>query len=82
MFAEGCAGGVISSGILLLGRLEGRRYPQVREYRGLWLLIAEAVPLPLKRTQLPSRKLELEMTTISSNDHVEMNPSDVGSNDR
>ena len=32
--------------------------------------------------QLPSRNLELEMTVISSNDHVEMNPSDVGNNDR
>mmetsp|Transcript_11741 Transcript_11741/g.30075 ORF Transcript_11741/g.30075 Transcript_11741/m.30075 type:complete len:357 (-) Transcript_11741:48-1118(-) len=32
--------------------------------------------------QLPSRKLELELTTISSNDHVELNPSDVGNNDR
>ena len=32
--------------------------------------------------QLPSRKLELELTTVSSNYHVEMNPSDVGRNDR
>lgn len=37
---------------------------------------ARAVP------QLPSRKLEVELTTISSNYHLEMNPSDVGNNDR
>ena len=32
--------------------------------------------------QLPSRVLEVEFTTSSSNYHVEMNPSDVGNNDR
>ena len=32
--------------------------------------------------QLPSRKLEVELTTLSSNYHVEINPSDVGNNDR
>ena len=32
--------------------------------------------------QLPSRNLEVELTTLSSNYHVEMNPSDVGNNDR
>ena len=32
--------------------------------------------------QLPSRNLELELTMSSSNYHVEMNPSDVGNNDR
>ncbi len=32
--------------------------------------------------QLPSRVLEVELTTSSSNYHVEMNPSDVGNNDR
>lgn len=32
--------------------------------------------------QLPSRTLEVELTTLSSNYHVEMNPSDVGNNDR
>lgn len=32
--------------------------------------------------ELPSRKLEVELTTVASNVHVEMNPSDVGSNDR
>eukprot|EP00798_Chlamydomonas_sp_ICE-L_P024957 gene24957-10615_t len=34
------------------------------------------------KVKLPSRKIELEMMTISSNYHVEMNPSDVGNNDR
>ncbi len=34
------------------------------------------------KIQLPSRTLELEFTTISSAYHVEMNPSDVGNNDR
>lgn len=32
--------------------------------------------------ELPSRKLEVELTVISSNYHVELNPSDVGSQDR
>lgn len=30
--------------------------------------------------QLPTRVLEVELTLVSSNHHVEMNPSDVGSN--
>ncbi|KAL4452110.1 hypothetical protein ABPG75_007772 [Micractinium tetrahymenae] len=34
------------------------------------------------KIQLPSRVLELEFTTVSSAYHVEMNPSDVGNNDR
>ena len=34
------------------------------------------------KIELPTRKLELEFTTISSAYHVEMNPSDVGNNDR
>lgn len=32
--------------------------------------------------QLPSRVLEVELTLASSNYHTEMNPSDVGNNDR
>ena len=32
--------------------------------------------------QLPSRNVEIELTTVSSNYHVEMNPSDVGYQDR
>ena len=32
--------------------------------------------------QLPTRTLEVELTLVSSNHHVEMNPSDVGNNDR
>ncbi|GAB4819144.1 hypothetical protein N2152v2_006190 [Parachlorella kessleri] len=32
--------------------------------------------------ELPSRKLEVEFTTVSSAYHVELNPSDVGNNDR
>lgn len=34
------------------------------------------------KIELPTRKLELEFTTISSSYHVELNPSDVGNNDR
>jgi replication factor C subunit 3/5 len=34
------------------------------------------------RIQLPTRTLEVEFTTVSSLYHVEMNPSDVGNNDR
>lgn len=34
------------------------------------------------KIQLPSRTLEVEFTTVSSAFHVEMNPSDVGNNDR
>lgn len=34
------------------------------------------------KIELPHRKLEVELTTVSSNHHVEMNPSDVGNNDR
>jgi hypothetical protein len=39
-------------------------------------------PHKLAALQLPSRKLEVELTTVSSNYHVELNPSDVGNNDR
>ncbi len=43
--------------------------------------------LPLHRillhnAQLPSRKLEVELTTLSSAYHLELNPADVGTNDR
>lgn len=34
------------------------------------------------KIQLPTRVLEVELTLVSSNHHVEMNPSDVGNNDR
>ncbi|KAI7842216.1 hypothetical protein COHA_004129 [Chlorella ohadii] len=34
------------------------------------------------KIELPSRKLEVEFATVSSAYHVEMNPSDVGNNDR
>jgi replication factor C subunit 3/5 len=34
------------------------------------------------KIQLPTRVLEVEFTTVSSAFHVEMNPSDVGNNDR
>lgn len=45
---------------------------------------AEKVKVETKpwKVDLPSRKLELELMTLSSNYHVEMNPSDVGNNDR
>jgi hypothetical protein len=34
------------------------------------------------KIELPTRKLEIELMTLSSNYHVEMNPSDAGNNDR
>lgn len=34
------------------------------------------------KIELPTRKLEVELQTLSSNFHVELNPSDVGNNDR
>lgn len=34
------------------------------------------------KVQLPSRSIEIELTTVSSNHHVELNPSDAGNNDR
>ena len=34
------------------------------------------------RIELPSRTIEIELTTVQSNYHVEMNPSDVGNQDR
>lgn len=41
-----------------------------------------SLPFASPAPQLPSRKLEVELTTVSSNYHVEMNPGDVGNNDR
>eukprot|EP00884_Botryococcus_braunii_P003681 jgi/Botrbrau1/13313/Bobra.0315s0011.1 len=45
---------------------------------------AEKVKVETKpwKITLPSRNIEVELTTVSSNYHVEMNPSDVGNNDR
>ena len=43
--------------------------------------MAQVETKPWKITQ-PSRNLEIELTTISSNHHVEINPSDAGNNDR
>jgi replication factor C subunit 3/5 len=45
---------------------------------------AEKVKVETKpwKIELPTRNLELELMTLSSNYHVEMNPSDVGNNDR
>jgi replication factor C subunit 3/5 len=45
---------------------------------------AEKVKVETKpwKIELPTRKLELELMTLSSNYHQEMNPSDVGNNDR
>lgn len=34
------------------------------------------------KIELPNRTLEVEFTTVSSAYHVELNPSDVGNNDR
>ena len=34
------------------------------------------------KIELPSRNIEIELTTVQSNYHVEMNPSDVGNQDR
>ncbi len=34
------------------------------------------------KIELPSRNIEIELTTVQSNYHVEMNPSDVGNHDR
>lgn len=48
----------------------------------LGALVGPQVETKPWQIQLPSRKLELELTTVSSNYHVEMNPSDVGNNDR
>lgn len=45
---------------------------------------AEKIKVETKpwQIELPTRKLEVEFTTVSSNYHVEMTPSDVGGNDR
>lgn len=34
------------------------------------------------KIELPSRNIEIELTTVQSNYHVELNPSDVGNQDR
>ncbi|KAK9808259.1 hypothetical protein WJX73_004150 [Symbiochloris irregularis] len=45
---------------------------------------AEKIKVETKpwKIALPSRNIEVELTTLSSNYHVEMNPSDVGYQDR
>ena len=49
----------------------------------VWHCIIKCVEMTCSGgVQLPSRTLEVELTTLSSNYHVEMNPSDVGNNDR
>lgn len=55
----------------------------VRHLRGLKVFIVcfQVETKPWKIT-LPSRNLEIELTTVSSNYHVEINPSDAGNNDR
>ena len=45
-------------------------------------LLYSPSPSPPVLSQLPGRKLEVELTMLSSNYHVEMSPGDVGHNDR
>jgi replication factor C subunit 3/5 len=53
----------------------------IREFYGSGVTKVKIETKPWK-IELPSRKLEIELMTLSSNYHVEMNPSDVGNNDR
>ncbi|KAI9923132.1 hypothetical protein PsorP6_002077 [Peronosclerospora sorghi] len=39
-------------------------------------------PLEHKSFKVPNRSTKVDITTVASNFHIEMNPSDVGSNDR
>lgn len=51
-------------------------------------MITSKMPMQIKvetkpwKIELPSRNIEIELTTVQSNYHVEMNPSDVGNQDR
>lgn len=53
----------------------------LREFYGSGATKVKIETKPWK-IELPTRKLEIELMTLSSNYHVEMNPSDVGNNDR
>jgi hypothetical protein len=53
----------------------------LREFYGTGVTKVKIETKPWK-IELPTRKLEIELMTLSSNYHVEMNPSDVGNNDR
>eukprot|EP00892_Ulva_mutabilis_P011935 jgi/Ulvmu1/9113/UM005_0208.1 len=53
----------------------------LRDFYGVSATKVKVETKPWK-IELPSRKIEIELMTLSSNYHVEMNPSDVGSNDR
>ena len=53
----------------------------LREFYGSGVTKVKIETKPWK-IELPTRKLEIELMTLSSNYHVEMNPSDVGNNDR
>ena len=48
------------------------------------MVVAAQIKVETKpwRIELPSRNIEIELTTVQSNYHVEMNPSDVGNQDR
>ena len=53
--------------------------PDTHTHTSLLQLKVECKPWKI---QLPTRVLEVEFTTLSSSYHVELNPSDVGNNDR
>lgn len=53
----------------------------LRDFYGASVTKVKVETKPWK-IELPNRKLEIELMTLSSNFHVEMNPSDVGNNDR